>query len=244
METLGWFILFWFWGSLGITLGYHRALTHKSVKLSKPVLYLLVLGAYFSMSGPPIPWIAVHRFHHQFSDQIMDPHSPVRHGFWRSFLAWMWARDSWSSPGLISIEKYAGDLLDDRFLCMFGTDRFPSNPWRNLICCILLRVILYMINPAIGIASFIAWWVVFFSPHLINSICHMNFGDAPYDTGDNSRNVPWLAPLTQGEAWHCNHHQFPGRAFHGDPEQGQFDMTWEVIKVLNKLNLLTDIRTK
>ena len=48
----------------------------------------------------------------------------------------------------------------------------------------------------------------------INSLCH-SFGRRPFATGDQSRNLAWLAPLAFGEAWHNNHHAFTTSARHG-----------------------------
>jgi len=58
---------------------------------------------------------------------------------------------------------------------------------------------------------------VFFLHHVtfaINSICHFA-GKRAFATGDQSRNVFWLALPSLGEAWHNNHHAFPTSARHG-----------------------------
>jgi stearoyl-CoA desaturase (Delta-9 desaturase) len=73
----------------------------------------------------------------------------------------------------------------------------------------------------------------------INSLCHY-FGRAPYQTGDESRNLAWLAPLSLGEAWHNGHHAFPTSARHG-LERGQLDISAAVIGTLQRIGLAWDV---
>ena len=72
----------------------------------------------------------------------------------------------------------------------------------------------------------------------VNSICHgAAFGRAPHDTGEGSRDVPWLAAFTLGEAYHNTHHRYPRSARHG--LEG-FDPSWTVITVLVRLGLASE----
>ena len=73
----------------------------------------------------------------------------------------------------------------------------------------------------------------------INSLCHF-FGRRDYDTGDQSRNLAWLAPLSFGESWHNNHHAFPTSARHG-LRRWQIDICAGVIWVLEKTGLAWDV---
>jgi stearoyl-CoA desaturase (delta-9 desaturase) len=73
----------------------------------------------------------------------------------------------------------------------------------------------------------------------INSLCHF-FGKRPYDTGDESRNLAWLVPLSFGEAWHNGHHAFPTSARHGLGRR-QFDPSALVISGLEKVGLAWDV---
>jgi fatty-acid desaturase len=73
----------------------------------------------------------------------------------------------------------------------------------------------------------------------INSLCHF-FGRKRFDTGDESRNLAWLAPFTLGEAWHNNHHAFPTSARHG-LERWQLDPSAGIIWMLERLGLVWDV---
>ncbi len=73
----------------------------------------------------------------------------------------------------------------------------------------------------------------------INSLCHF-FGRQPYATGDESRNLAWLAIPTFGEAWHNNHHAFPTAARHGQ-RRWQLDPSWWVIRALERGGLAWDV---
>src|ERR1700678_235015 len=68
-------------GALGITLCFHRTLTHRSLRLRKPLEYLLAVFGTLSLQGDPIRWVAVHRKHHAHADHDGDPHT-IQRGFW------------------------------------------------------------------------------------------------------------------------------------------------------------------
>ena len=73
----------------------------------------------------------------------------------------------------------------------------------------------------------------------INSLCHF-FGRRRFDTGDESRNLAWLAPLTFGEAWHNNHHAFPTSAAHG-MRRWEVDPSAAVIWLFERTGLAWDV---
>ena len=73
----------------------------------------------------------------------------------------------------------------------------------------------------------------------INSLCHF-FGRRPFRTGDESRNLAWLAPITFGESWHNNHHAFPTSSRHGLGRH-QLDLGAWVIDGLERARLAWDV---
>jgi stearoyl-CoA desaturase (delta-9 desaturase) len=77
------------------------------------------------------------------------------------------------------------------------------------------------------------------STYAINSLCH-RFGRRSFATGDESRNLAWLAPLSFGEAWHNNHHAFPQSAAHG-LRRWELDPSALVIRGLERLGLVWDV---
>ncbi len=74
----------------------------------------------------------------------------------------------------------------------------------------------------------------------INSICHA-FGERPFMTRDQSRNVWPLALISMGESWHNLHHADPTAARHG-VDRFQVDTSAELIRGLEKLGLARDVR--
>ncbi len=141
-----------------------------------------------------------------------------------------------------SRERYARDLLADR------TVRFVD---RTFILWVLVGLAIpFGLGVALGgtvVAGLTAllWGGgvrIFFLHHLtysINSLCHV-FGRRPFDTGDESGNLAWLAVPTLGEAWHNNHHAFPTSAVHG-LGRWQLDPSALVIRGLERLGLAWDV---
>ena len=64
--------------ALGITIGYHRLLTHRAFQTHKPIEYALAAAGSMAVQGPVIDWVADHRKHHAHTDEEGDPHSPAR----------------------------------------------------------------------------------------------------------------------------------------------------------------------
>jgi stearoyl-CoA desaturase (delta-9 desaturase) len=162
-----------------------------------------------------------HRKHHAFADEEGDPHSPhltgrggVRGalaGLYHAHLGWIF------TGGRAAKERYAPDLLEDPLVRF--VDR-TAGGW------VLLGMALpfaagWALGGTLEAALIALVWGgparVFIGHHMtfsINSLCHF-MGRRRFDTGDESRNLVWLAPVSLGEAWHNNHHAFPTSAFHG-----------------------------
>src|SRR5271165_154172 len=207
---------------LGVTVGYHRLFTHRSFKTSQPMRVLLAVLGSAAVEGPVIEWVSNHRKHHRFSDLPGDPHSPhVDHGVgWRGALRGLFhAHVGWMFRGVdrANPERYAKDLLADPVLR--AVDRtFPLWVLVGLVFPFGLGIALT--GSIIGGLTGLLWGGavrILFLHHAtfsINSLCHF-FGRRWFATGDESRNLAWLALPTFGEAWHNNHHAFPTSAHHG-----------------------------
>ena len=232
---------------LGITVGFHRHLTHRSFKAKKPVRAALAILGSAAIEGPVISWVADHRKHHAFSDEPGDPHSPhVNHGgglrgalrgLAHAHVGWLFDH---SERGLKT--RYAKDLLDDPLI------RFVDRTF--LVWVFAGLAVPFGLGWAIGGSlhtaltgllwgGLVRMFVLHHVTYSINSICHF-FGRRPYDTGDHSRNVAWLAPFSLGESWHNNHHAFPTSARHG-LRRWQVDVSGGVIWLLEKLRLASDV---
>jgi stearoyl-CoA desaturase (delta-9 desaturase) len=233
--------------ALGITVGFHRLLTHRSFKTTAPIRALLAILGSAAIEGPVIAWVADHRKHHAFSDRPGDPHSPhVDHGVgWVGALrGLLHAHVGWifihTQRGLKA--RYAPDLQRDRIVSF--VDR------TFLLWAVAGLGVAFGLGVAIGgsvVAGLTAllWGGavrVFFVHHVtysINSLCHF-FGRRNFDTPDESRNLAWLAPFSLGEAWHNNHHAFPTSAVHG-LGRWQLDPSALVITALERLGLAWDV---
>jgi stearoyl-CoA desaturase (Delta-9 desaturase) len=211
---------------LGLTIGYHRMLTHRSFRPHPVVkLILLVLGS-MAVEAPPIEWAATHIKHHAQSDREGDPHSPMD-GLFHAHLGWLF-KDRFADP-----RQYARHLLEDPIV-VFVNRTF------------LLWVALSLVIPfLIGGWTGFLWGAlvrIFIGQHVtfsVNSICHA-FGKREFETNDQSHNVWIVGLLAFGEGWHNNHHAFPRSAFHG-LHWWQFDLSGYAIWALESLGLAHDV---
>jgi stearoyl-CoA desaturase (delta-9 desaturase) len=224
--------LWWVAGSLGIGLSYHRQLTHRGFKTSKPVEYFLALCGTLAFEGGPISWVATHRLHHAQTEKDQDPHSP-RHGFWWSHMGWILNGRSLHRD-TATTARYVPDLAKDRFYLWLTEWHFLSS--------IPLAAALYLL----GGWPFVFWGIflrVVFSWHatwFVNSAAHV-WGGRRFETRDDSRNLWWVALMSHGEGWHNNHHAHPTSARHGLAWY-ELDVNWIGIRALEKLGLAHSIR--
>lgn len=234
----------WFFGTylylaFGITGGYHRLLTHKGYKVPALLKYFIVSGGYFALMGAPISWVATHRLHHQKSDQPGDPHSP-RDGFEHALYKWMFSMEA--KQPVEEIRKQVPDLLEDKVLCLLGTDHSAGQAQLCLAVNVVARIlILAFFGPVAFTANLIASIMVFWSPQFVNTYCHLNnWGYRNFEIRDDSRNVAWVGIMALGEGWHNNHHAFPKSARHG-MKWWEIDVTWMLIWTMEKLGLAKEV---
>jgi stearoyl-CoA desaturase (Delta-9 desaturase) len=235
--------------AVGITVGFHRLLTHRSFQTSKPIEYAFATLGSMAVQGPVISWVADHRKHHAHTDVEGDPHSPhVGHdGGLRGMLSGLWhAHAGWlmSSQGRADWKRFAPDLYEDRGMRAIG---------RNFVPLVFASLALpaaagYLVSGTLlGAATGLLWGGlvrIFFVHHVtwsVNSVCHF-FGSRRFDTDDRSTNVFWLALPSLGESWHHNHHAFPRSAKHG-LRWWEVDVTGLVIAAMKRLGLARDVVT-
>lgn len=235
----------------GITVGYHRYFTHKSFSTSPIVVALLGILGSMAVEGSILRWCATHRRHHQHSDSEHDPHSPhgfgdgiraTLRGFWNAHMGWIF-----HPPGE-SLERYVPDLIKDPLIRRVSM-LFPLWVALSLVIPAVLGGLLELLwSGRILHGMFLGFiWgglvrvmVVHHITWSVNSVCHL-WGTRPYRSNDESRNNPIVGVLALGEGWHNNHHAFPTSARHG-LEWWQFDSSWIVIRTMEKLGLVRDVR--
>jgi stearoyl-CoA desaturase (delta-9 desaturase) len=229
-------ILYWVTACLGVTIGYHRLLAHRSFRVPRWLERFFATCGALSCQHGPIEWVGLHRHHHKFSDTDVDHHDSNK-GFWWSHMGWMLT----AIPAAGAVPRLTGDLAKDPY--MRWLDRW------FLGLQVLLGLALYWIGNAAQIPGggwgLVLWGiplrlvVVYHCTWLVNSATHC-WGKAVHDSGDNSRNNPWVAAVTFGEGWHNNHHAYPHSARHGFGPQ--IDLTWQHIRLLRALGLATEVR--
>lgn len=243
---LGLLVGFWAITAMGITIGYHRYFTHGSFKAPRPVKIALGIMGSMALEGSINQWVADHRKHHKFSDEVGDPHSPWRFGTSRkaiakglvfSHMGWLFAEEQ------ATVDQYAPDIRDDKDLQRITR----SFGWIVAVSLILPGIIGGLITWSwLGFLTGMFWGgivriaLVHHVTWSINSICHV-FGNRPFKSRDLSSNVAWLAIPSFGESWHNLHHADPTCARHG-VMKGQIDMSASVIRGLEKVGLATDVR--
>ena len=234
----------------GITVGYHRMLTHRSFRTHKPTEYVFASLGSMAVQGPVIAWVADHRKHHAHTDVEGDPHSPhvghgdgvvgVLQGLWHAHMGWLL-----SEHGRADWKKYAPDLYEDRGMRLIN---------RRFVTLVMLGLGIpalagYLITGTLlGAATGLLWGGlvrIFFVHHVtwsVNSVCHF-LGSRRFEVDDQSTNVFWLALPSLGESWHHNHHAFPRSAVHGlrrwelDPSalliaaMERTGLAWNVIRI-------------
>ncbi len=233
--------------AIGITVGFHRLLTHRSFQTSKPLEYAFAVLGSMAVQGPVIAWVADHRKHHAHTDEEGDPHSPhVGHGGGvQGVLAGLWhAHSGWlmSTQGRADWKRYAADLYEDPGMRAIGRRFVPL----VLISLTLPALAGYLLSGTVaGAATGFLWGGlvrVFFVHHVtwsINSVCHF-VGSRRFDTDDRSTNVFWLALPSLGESWHHNHHAFPRSAAHG-LRRWEIDPSAAIIATMEKLGLAWNV---
>jgi stearoyl-CoA desaturase (delta-9 desaturase) len=233
---------------LGVTVGFHRYLTHGSFKARRWLRVTLAIAGSMAIQGSPTQWVADHRRHHAYSDLEGDPHSPwaygtgvwgLTKGLFHAHMGWLFHRE------LSNRTRFAPDLVADKDIQR--VDRlFP------------LIVALSLLAPAAA-GGLVTWswqgalsaffWAglvrVSLLHHItwsINSICHV-VGERPFETrdGDKAANFWPLAVLSFGESWHNLHHADPTCARHG-VLRGQLDSSARTIWVFERLGWVHDVR--
>ena len=228
-------ILYWITACLGVTIGYHRLLSHRALRVPRWLERLFATCGALSCQHGPIDWAGLHRHHHKFSDTDPDHHNSHR-GFWWSHMGWMFR----PIPAMGAVPRLTGDLAAD-----------PYYRWLNrwfLVLQLPLAALLFWIGTATGAGGWalVLWGIplrlvlVYHATWLVNSATH-RWGYVLHNSGDDSRNNPWVAAITFGEGWHNTHHAYPHSARHGwgwrEP-----DLTWLHIRLLQRLGLAWQVR--
>jgi stearoyl-CoA desaturase (delta-9 desaturase) len=216
----------YFFAALGVTVGYHRMLAHRSFRPHPVVKIILLILGSMSLEGSALDWAATHIKHHAQADREGDPHSPLE-GFFHAHVGWLF------KDRRADCNVYCRHLLKDEVVV------FAS---RTFLCWVALSLAIPLV---IGGWTGLLWGGlvrIFLVHHVtwsINSVCHC-FGKRAFETNDQSRNEWIVGLLSFGEGWHNNHHAFPRSAFHG-LYWWQFDLSGYIILALERLKLAKEV---
>ena len=233
---------------LGVTVGFHRMLTHRAFDAKPWVRGTFAILGSMSVQGAVIHWVADHRRHHAFTDEEGDPHSPHLHaadgvkgiigGLWHSHMGWLFEGQRTSA------RRFAPDLRKDP-LIRWVDKYFPLWALLGLAIPALLGFVLSGGSPWAAFTAFV--WAglarVFLLHHAtwsVNSICHM-YGRKSFDIEDESRDNWAVAMISLGEGWHHSHHAFPTSARHG-LNRHQIDPSYAVIRTLERVGLVWNVK--
>ena len=246
-ADLGLAAFFYLLTGFGVTVGFHRLLTHRSFTARPALRTALALAGSLSFQGEVNGWVAVHRRHHAFTDRPGDPHSPYRYGtgpagqvrgLMHAHAGWLFGSDPTSR------QTYAPDMLASPAMCAISR-AFPA------LCVVSLALpfgIGWAIGGARGAVLALLWAGlvrIFLLQHVtwsVNSLCHL-LGSRPFTTRrhDRATNLWPMALLSFGESWHNTHHSDPACARHG-VDRGQIDLSAELIRVFERAGWVTDVR--
>ncbi len=247
LAVLGHFVF----GMMGITIGYHRMLTHRGFTAPKWLEHTLATLGMCNLQDSPARWVAIHRMHHQHSDKRPDPHSPLVSMLW-GHIGWVVCRHK-DFDRTSHYERYVRDLLRDPFYLRLERRGgwFLVFIFHSFLFTLAGAVTGYFVGGGdlMVVAKYAASWTVWgvavrtvFVLHgtwAVNSLSHV-FGYRTYETRECSTNN-WLVALwSHGEGWHNNHHAEPRAAAHGH-RWWEFDMSWRVIQFLELIGLAKDV---
>ena len=230
-------------GGFGVTIGFHRLLTHRAFATHKRLEYAFAALGSASLQGPVLDWVADHRKHHAHTDTEGDPHSPHAgagkglRGLFHAHVGWLF-----ETQGQADWRKYAPDLYEDPGMRKINKLFLPITAVSLLIPAALGGL---LHGDLAGAARGLVWGGlvrIFLLHHVtwsINSVCHF-FGRRRFALDDHSTNVAWLALPSLGEAWHHNHHAFPRSAGHGLRGRELDPSAW-VIGGLRRLGLVWNV---
>ena len=238
-------------GMLGITIGYHRLLTHRGFTCPKWLEHTLAVFGMCNLQDSPARWVAIHRMHHQHSDNQPDPHSPLASFLW-GHVGWVVCRHK-DLDRTSHYERYVRDLLRDPFYLKLERRQgwFFVYVGHAILISLAGAATGYLVsggNAGEALRYYLSWTVwavaartvfVLHGTWAVNSVSHV-FGYRNYETRDNSRNNWLVALLSHGEGWHNNHHASPRAAAHGH-RWWEFDMSWWVIRGLEKVGLAKNV---
>ena len=230
----------------GVTVGFHRYLTHGSFKARRPLRIALAVAGTLAAEGPPTEWVADHRRHHAFADRDGDPHSPWRFGTSVRALAkgLLFAHCGWFfNKEVTNKARFAPDLLEDRDIRVVDRLVLPLFASSLLLPALIGGLVTASWTGALTAffwAGVVRMALLHHVTWSVNSVCHV-VGERPFRSRDKATNFWPLAIISFGESWHNSHHSDPTGARHG-VLRGQLDPAARLIWLFETFGWVHDVR--
>lgn len=223
------FVIYWLTIACGVSMCYHRLLTHQSYSVPRWLVRVLATMGCISGTGGPIQWVMTHRDHHRYADRQGDPHPPTDipktvFGFYprvSNYVSRRLASDSY----FVFWHRYYFALLGSYALSIFAIFGFNG----------LYYFYIVPVAGAILISNSQNYW-----GHVPSRIAPF-LSYRSYEVKDNSQNNWIMAILGFGEGYHNNHHRYPGSARFGI-EKTELDLSFLQIKFLEKIGLASNVK--
>lgn len=212
----------------GLTVGFHRGLTHRAFRMGRGMQFALALLGTLAAQRGPLWWVSHHRKHHQVTDTPDDPHTPTRGWFW-SHMGWLLCPkfDQADASRVRDLAKYPELVWLDR--------------WWWVPATVLGTATFFLWGAsALAVGFFLSTTILYHTNFAVSSIGHVH-GARAFETRDHSRNIPLLALVTFGEGWHNNHHARPRSAAFGFSWK-QPDLGYALIRMLEWCRLVRDVK--
>jgi stearoyl-CoA desaturase (delta-9 desaturase) len=212
-----------------VTLYLHRSQAHRSVEFHPVVSHFMRFWLFLTTGMITRQWVAIHRKHHQYSDQSGDPHSPHVFGIWNILLRGVYYYYVGAKDARMTV-TYGKGTPDD----WIERNIYTPHNYLGVVLMLAIDIALF------GGWGFLVWavqmlWIPFNAAGVVNGIGHW-FGYRNGTTRDQSRNViPWDF-WVGGELLHNNHHLNPASA-KLSLKWWEFDIGWMYITILKFLGL-------
>ena len=214
-----------------VTLYLHRSQTHRAVQFHPVVNHVMRAWLWFTTGMVTRQWVAIHRRHHQRSDQEGDPHSPQIYGIWRVLFGGALLYHA-TSKDTVMIDSLSKDCPND----WIERNLYSAHSRSGILLMLVIDLLLF------GPWGLVVWgiqmiWIPFWAAGVVNGVAHW-VGYRNTDTKDTSRNIiPW-AVWIGGEELHNNHH-CDGANAKFSQKWYEFDLGWMYICILRFFKLAT-----
>ena len=214
-----------------VTLYLHRSQAHRGVTFHPAVAHLMRFWLWLTTGMVTAEWVAIHRRHHQKSDQPGDPHSPQIYGIWTVLFkgAFLYKQAAKDRAMVAQLSTGTPDDWIERNL-------YRPHSALGLVLMLIIDLLVF------GLWGWLVWgvqmiWVPLWAAGVINGLSHW-WGYRNTDTKDTSRNLWPLAVWIGGEELHNNHHADGANAKFSQ-KWWEFDLGWFYITILKTFGLVT-----